>query len=79
MVERIPVETPSFIEELQPIDLADGERRLWRADLAPFAHDRVLPGGLEPDESGLLHYGGKTWLPVENRVYSVTRCDGLPP
>ncbi|QDR70449.1 MULTISPECIES: dermonecrotic toxin domain-containing protein [Pseudomonas] len=72
VVERIPVETPSFIEELQPIDLADGERRLWHADLAPFAHDRVLPGGLEPDESGLLHYGGKTWLPVENRVYSVT-------
>ncbi|MFJ4345964.1 NEL-type E3 ubiquitin ligase domain-containing protein [Pseudomonas sp. NPDC089401] len=73
VVERVPVETPSFIEELAPVELPSGERRLWRPDLAPFAHDKVLPAGLKPDESGLLHHDGKTWLPVESRVFSVRR------
>lgn len=74
VVERIPVETPSFIEELDPVELPDGALRLWRPDLAPFAHDKLLPAGLKPDEFGLFHHEGKTWLPVENRVYSVKRA-----
>ncbi|WEK31395.1 MAG: NEL-type E3 ubiquitin ligase domain-containing protein [Candidatus Pseudomonas phytovorans] len=71
VVERIPVETPSFIEALEPVALPGGERRLWRPDLAPFAHDKVLTAGLKPDEFGLFHHDGKTWLPIENRVFSV--------
>ncbi|WP_205300547.1 dermonecrotic toxin domain-containing protein [Pantoea sp. Ap-967] len=74
VVERIPVETPSFIEELQPVELPDGEHRLWKPDLAPFAHDLVLPAGLKPDASGLIHHAGKTWLPVEDRVFSVRQA-----
>lgn len=70
-LERIPVETPSFIEELEPVKLPNGEMRLWKPDLAPFAHDIVLPAGLTPDEFGLYHYQGKTWLAIEDRVYSV--------
>ena len=69
--ERIAVETPSFIEELKPVTLPDGQARLWQPDLAPFAHDMLLPGGLEPDEFGLYHYHGKTWLALEDKVYSV--------
>ena len=71
VVERIPVETPSFIEAFEPVELPGGERRLWKPDLAPFAHDKVLPAGLAPDEFGLFHHDGKTWLPIENRVFSV--------
>lgn len=70
-VERIPVETPSFIEELKPVEMPNGERRLWHPDLAPFAHDVVLPSGLQPDEFGLYHYQGKTWLALEDKVYAV--------
>ena len=74
VVERIPVETPSFIEELEPVELPNGESRLWKPDLAPFAHDRVLPAGLKADESGLFHHAGKTWLAVEDRVFSVKQA-----
>jgi hypothetical protein len=73
VVERVPVETPSFIEELKPVEMPDGSGRLWQPDLAPFAHDKVLPASLEPDEFGLYHHEGKTWLPVEDRVFSVKR------
>ena len=73
VVEHIPVETPSFIEALKPVVLPDGEQRLWQPDLAPFAHDHVLPAGLAPDASGLIHHAGKTWLPVENRVYAINK------
>lgn len=72
-VEPIPVETPSFIEELKPVEMPYGETRLWYPDLAPFAHDIVLPAGLVPDELGLYHYQGKTWLALEDKVYSVSQ------
>lgn len=71
VVEHIPVETPSFIEELEPVELPGGERRLWKPDLAPFAHHTLLPAGLKADEFGLLHHDGKIWLPVEDRVFSI--------
>ncbi|WP_312936193.1 dermonecrotic toxin domain-containing protein [Pseudomonas sp.] len=69
--ERVPVETPSFIEELHAVILPDGSQRLWRPDLAPFAHDIVLPAGLTPDEFGLYHHAGKTWLPLDGSLYAI--------
>jgi len=71
-LEQIQVETPSFIEELEPVQRPDGEIRLWTRDLQPFAHDTVLPAGLKADEFGLYHHAGKTWLALEDRVLSVT-------
>lgn len=68
-VERIPVEAPSFIEDLGPVEMPDASIRLWKPDLAPFAHDIVLPAGLQPDASGLYTYQGKTWLALEDRWY----------
>jgi len=76
VVERIPVHKPFFIEELEPVVLPNGEHRLWRPDLAPFAYDKLLPAGLRADEDGLLHHDGKTWLPVEDRVFSVRQSGG---
>ncbi|QPN45900.1 hypothetical protein I5S86_03070 [Priestia aryabhattai] len=72
-VEKISVETPSFIEELEPVLMPDGSSRLWRPDARPYAHDVVLPAGLLPDESGLYRHAGKTWLAVEDSTYSVKR------
>ncbi|EJN37149.1 hypothetical protein PMI38_03421 [Pseudomonas sp. GM84] len=73
VTEHIPVETPSFIEELEPVTLPNGDSRLWLPDLRPFAHDTVLPAGLEPDEFGLYHHEGKTWLALEDKIYSLKK------
>lgn len=77
-LEKISVETPSFIEALEEVELPDGKTRLWKPDVAPFAQDTVLPEGLKPDEFGLYHYQEKTWISVEGQVYSVrqTPSDG---
>lgn len=74
VVEHIPVETPSFIEELEPVTLPNGETRLWLPDLQPFAHDSVLPAGLEADEFGLYQHAGKTWLRLEDRTYALNKA-----
>ena len=73
VVETITVETPSFIEELKEVELPEGGSRLWKPDIAPFAHDEVLPAGLKPDEFGVYHYRGKQWISVEGKTYSVNR------
>lgn len=73
-LERIPVETPSFIEELTPIELPDGQTRLWAPDLRPFAHDILLPADLQPDEFGLYHHQGKTWLALDGTHYSLSQA-----
>jgi len=70
-VERIPVETPSFIEELEEVEMPDGQTRLWKPDLTPYRSNQALPNGLEPDERGLRQHQGKQWLVVEGQQYQV--------
>lgn len=73
-VERIPVETPSFIEELDDIETPDGQRRLWKPDLTPYHNPQVLPDDLMPDEHGLLHHQGKRWLVLNGNRYLVEQA-----
>ncbi|WP_024657446.1 NEL-type E3 ubiquitin ligase domain-containing protein [Pseudomonas syringae USA007] len=65
------VQVPEFVSRLKPVELPDGATRLWKPDLSPFAHDIVLPKGLQPDELGLYNWQGKQWLPVDGQTYSV--------
>ncbi|MCF5028238.1 NEL domain-containing protein [Pseudomonas syringae] len=66
------VQAPEFVHRLKPVDLPGGTTRLWKPDLTPFAHDIVLPKGLQPDATGLYTWQGKQWLPLEGRTYSVS-------
>lgn len=70
-VERIPVETPSFIEELEDVVMPDGQVRLWKPDLTAYHSSETLPDDLEPDERGLRQYQGKQWLVIEGQQYQV--------
>ncbi|MGE7992321.1 NEL-type E3 ubiquitin ligase domain-containing protein [Pseudomonas sp. NPDC089554] len=65
------IEVPARIDALTPIELANGETRLWHPDLRPFSHDIVLPADLQPDASGLYHHEGKTWLALDGNTYAV--------
>ncbi len=73
-IERIPVETPSFIEELDHVEMPDGQVRLWKPDLTPYRHSDVLPQELVPDALGLRHYNGKRWLEIQGDRYVVEQA-----
>lgn len=70
-VERIPVETPSFIEELEVVEITDGQARLWKPDLAPYRSTERLPEGLEADALGLRQHNGRRWLVLQGDQYLV--------
>ncbi|RMV69883.1 NEL-type E3 ubiquitin ligase domain-containing protein [Pseudomonas coronafaciens] len=65
------LQVPEFVRGLKAVELPDGATRLWKPDLAPFAHDIVLPGGLQPDATGLYTWQGRQWLALEGKNYAV--------
>ena len=71
--EPMPVETPSFIEELDDVELPEGQIKLWKPDLAPYAQPIDIPDTLGPDELGLHHHQGRTWLKLDGQTYAVRR------
>ncbi|MFK0313198.1 dermonecrotic toxin domain-containing protein [Pseudomonas sp. NPDC090233] len=71
VVERIPVETPSFIEELHDVEMPDGKVLLWKPDLTPYRSSEALPNGLEPDQLGLRQHQSQQWLMLEGHQYIV--------
>ncbi|MEN5215946.1 DUF6543 domain-containing protein [Pseudomonas pudica] len=73
-IARIPVETPSFIEELESVETADGQIRLWKPDLTPYQSSEMLPHDLVPDELGLRHHQGKRWLVLQGNQYIVSQA-----
>jgi len=72
-IARIPVETPSFIEELEDVETSDGQMRLWKPDLTPYQSFETLPHDLVPDELGLRHHQGKRWLILQGNQYIVSQ------
>ncbi|WP_353853258.1 DUF6543 domain-containing protein [Pseudomonas sp. BCRC 81390] len=67
----VPVETPSFIEELEDVEMPDGQVRLWKPDLAPYRCNEVLPENLEANSLGLRQHQGKLWLETHGDRYIV--------
>lgn len=65
------IEAPAFIDTLTAVRLPGGQQRLWKPDLAPFAHDVLLPVDLKPNALGLYEYQGKQWLVLDEGTYSV--------
>ncbi|WP_110972112.1 NEL-type E3 ubiquitin ligase domain-containing protein [Pseudomonas huaxiensis] len=66
------LEVPAVVRGMRTVLLGDGSTRLWKPDLRPFAHDIVLPAGLQPDSRGLYHYQGRQWLPLDGSIFRVT-------
>lgn len=73
------LKVPPALEAMRPVRLADGSIRWWKPDLAPFAHDTVLPPDLVPNAVGLYEDQGKQWLKLGERLYAVEHGpDGVP-
>ncbi|MGG5287757.1 dermonecrotic toxin domain-containing protein [Pseudomonas shirazensis] len=72
-VEPSPVDTPSWIEELETVEVEAGQLRLWRPDLTPYAQDISLPAELEADALGLYQHDGRSWLRLPDQTFAVSR------
>jgi len=58
-----------LMEQLQPVTKADGSRRLWRPDLAPYRSTQVLPETLAADSSGQWLYQGRCFIRIDGELY----------
>lgn len=60
------------LDELVSIQLPSGERRLWRADLRPYAKAVELGEAL-PDAQGLYTVDDKQYVRIDEKTYPVVR------
>ncbi len=66
-----PLKVPASVDALVPVAGPGGQRRLWRVDLAPYERDITLPNDLLANEIGLYLFEGKTYLPLDGKLYAV--------
>jgi len=59
------------VDALIPVEAPGGQRRLWRADLAPYERDIRLPEDLQANEMGLYPFQGQLYLPLSGKLYAV--------
>ncbi|MNS00148.1 E3 ubiquitin-protein ligase sspH1 [compost metagenome] len=61
-----------FFESLKPVQLANGETRLWNPDLSPYQRTDVdLPTDARPDGQGLHQHQGRRILRLNDQHFEV--------
>jgi Leucine-rich repeat (LRR) protein len=65
------------IEQLQPVQLPNGETRLWRADLQAYESAVSLPDIPGPNDAGQHVFEGKTYIRQGGKVYEQCFDDSI--
>ena len=60
-----------LMEKLNPVELADGSKRLWDADLSGYASAVQLPAELAADSTGQFLQGGARFIRMGDELYQV--------
>lgn len=61
-----------FFESLKPVQLANGDRRLWNPDLSPYQRTDVdLPADARPDNQGIHQHQGRRILRLDDQHFEV--------
>lgn len=74
--QLLPAETVQFFDRLKPVTLPDGKARLWKPDLAPYAHEIQLPTHSQQPLQGLHPHSGIPTLLLGEKPF-VVRADPL--
>lgn len=61
-----------YFQELEAIRLDDGNLRLWRPDILPYAHDQHLVENRVADAEGIYKVGGHSYVKVNGFVHQVS-------
>lgn len=59
------------VDQLEPVQLANGESRLWRPDLSVYQSELAPPAASSPDTQGLYRVGDRQVLPLGDQHYEV--------
>ncbi|WP_277961097.1 NEL-type E3 ubiquitin ligase domain-containing protein [Pseudomonas sp. RIT-To-2] len=65
-----------FVEDLVPVQLADGTQRLWYPDITPYATELMLEPQWLPDAQGLYAREGAYYVALDGKLY-LTEVDTL--
>ncbi|MEG1038499.1 MAG: leucine-rich repeat domain-containing protein, partial [Pseudomonas sp.] len=60
------------VDGLLRVTLPNGQERLWKPDLAPYARDVEL-SGIKPDEKGVYALDSKSYVRIGKQAFEVTR------
>ncbi|WP_130903555.1 DUF6543 domain-containing protein [Pseudomonas sp. Sample_22] len=60
-----------FFEGLKPVQLANGQTRLWNPDLSPYHQTVALPEHAKPDQLGIYQHLGKKMLALDDQLFEV--------
>lgn len=72
----LPQEVLAFIDRFKPVTLANGAKRYWKPDLAPYQQDITVPPRLGINPQGLHQMRGEAILPLEGKHYAVQKRAG---
>ncbi len=68
----VRVKLSPFFEGLKPVQLPDGQSRLWNADLSSYElTELTLPTGARPDEQGIYQHQDQRILRLDNQHFEV--------
>ncbi|WP_445181074.1 dermonecrotic toxin domain-containing protein [Pseudomonas sp. McL0111] len=60
-----------FFERLKPVQLVNGQTRLWNPDLSPYHQSYTLPGEAKPDRLGIYQHREKQLLPLNGQLFEL--------
>ena len=65
----VAVKPSAWVESLEPVELPNGQPRLWRPDLAAYRQAAKLPDSLAPNVQGQYAYAGKQYIRLDDVLY----------
>lgn len=72
--EAVRLKLSPLVEGMKPVNLPNGEPRLWHPDLTPYElPDVTLPPEARPDDLGLHSHNGQDVLPLDEKHYAVQK------
>lgn len=77
LANEFKLKASSFVDGMKPVQLPNGETRLWHPDVQPYAHANLaVPEGSKPDALGLHRHAGKDVLPLDDHHFVVQKEPG---
>lgn len=72
--KMLPEKVLAYVDSFKPVSLANGAKRYWKPDLAPYEYPSALPPRIGINELGLHEVRRESILPLEGKLYTVEKA-----